>query len=71
MNLKLLKLISYQLKKLFQANTVLECIRIIIDYFFYFNKNKSACKLNVLSLGESEPAFQLKTIGKQKLKKPK
>lgn len=34
MNLKLLKLISYQLKKLFQANTVLECIRIIIDYFF-------------------------------------
>lgn len=37
--------------------------------FFYLNKNKSACKLNVLSLGESEPAFQLKTIGKQKLKK--
>lgn len=38
MNLKLLKLISYQLKKLFQANTVLECIRVIIDYFFILTR---------------------------------
>lgn len=69
MNLKLLKLISYQLKKNLSSKYSFRMHSCHHWLFFYFNKNKSACKLNVLSLGGKWTCISTENNWKTEIKK--